>query len=78
MLTAKSFGSAEEIEPFYLDFEPPSPKDPSRPLRVSLERRNRFFGESFFAGDPLDEADELAGEDDGEQGIENAPEGNIG
>ena len=48
MLTAKSFGSAEEIEPFYLDFEPPSPKAPSRPLRVSLERKNRFFWREVF------------------------------
>ena len=34
MLTAKSIESAEQVDHLYPDFEPPSPENPSRPLRV--------------------------------------------
>ena len=34
MLTAKSIDLAANIDLFYPDFEPPSPENPSRPLRV--------------------------------------------
>ena len=43
MLTAKSIDIADKLENYYPDFEPPSPKDPSRPLRVSQKLRNRFL-----------------------------------
>ena len=55
----------------------------------NIGNRNKNFG-TFHIGrclvlfglllfrEALDEADDLAGENDGEQGIENAPEGNIG
>ena len=60
--------------------------------RVAKQHAQLLFGNAFsvkirdFASSPsgrvkgeaLDEADDLAGEDHGEQGIENAPEGNIG
>ena len=78
MLTAKSIDLAANIDLFYPDFEPPSPENPSRPLRVSLERRNRFalrrviFDWGRFGGKTLDEADDLAGKDNGEKGIEDA------
>ena len=41
MLTAKSIGTTEQIVPPFPDFEPPSPKNLSRPLRVSLALSNR-------------------------------------
>ena len=48
MLTAQSFGFASEIVPFYPDFEPPSPKYPTRPLRVSYTLRDRAEYEGVF------------------------------
>ena len=39
----KSIDTAVICVPLYPDFKPPSPKNLSRPLRVSLELRNRFF-----------------------------------
>ena len=43
MLTAKSIDIADKLANYYPDFEPPSPKDLSRPLRVSQKLRNRFL-----------------------------------
>ena len=40
-LTGKSIVTADRIVPSYPDFQPPSPKYPSRPLRVSFTLRNR-------------------------------------
>ena len=34
-LTVKSIGTADCVFPLYPDFKPPSPENPSRPLRVS-------------------------------------------
>ena len=42
MLTANSFESAEQVDPCYPDFEPPSPENPSRPLRVNEKLNSRF------------------------------------
>ena len=42
MLTTKPFGSADRVDSFYPGFEPPSPENLSRPLRVSLALSGRL------------------------------------
>ena len=42
MLTAKSIGTTDQAGHLYPDFEPPSPKNPSRPLRVNEMLSSRY------------------------------------
>ena len=42
MLTTKPFGSADRVDSFYPGFEPPSPENLSRPLRVRLALSDRI------------------------------------
>ena len=48
----KSIGTAADILTFYPDFKPPSPENPSRPLRASFRLGNRILL-GCIAWDPL-------------------------